>query len=155
MFNKPIAVLSSIAMLSFAGAAFAQTTPAEPGTKNINIPVTGLTYFDTGINGVTDAGSIRGAAAFGDMSKGEHSTWIRMPAGFKGAVHTHTYDFWVAVVSGVAVNTGVGGKDIILAPGSFWFQPAGKPHYTNCVSSVECVYFVNQNGAFDYNVVKR
>jgi len=85
---------------------------------------TGLTYFDTGINGVTDAGSVRGAAAFGDMSKGEHSTWIRMSAGFKGAVHTHTYDFWVAVVSGVAVNTDVGGKDIILAPGSFWFQTA-------------------------------
>jgi len=114
MFKKPIALLSSIAMLSFAGAASAQTAPAEPGTKNINTPVTSLTYFDTGINGVTDAGPILGAAAFGDMSKGEHSTWIRMPAGFAGAVHTHTYDFWVAVVSGVAVNTGVGGKDTAL-----------------------------------------
>ncbi len=153
MFHKTLTLLTFIAALACSGAAFAQTAPAKPGSENISTPVTDLTFFDTGINGVTDAGSILGASAFGDMTKGEHSTWIRMPARFNGAVHTHTYDFWVAVVSGVAVNTGVGGEDVTLPAGSFWFQPGGKPHYTNCISTVECVYFVSQNGTFDYNVV--
>lgn len=155
MFRTSIAVFCLVAISALSGAVSAQTKPATPGTENISTPVTELAYFDTGINGVTDAGSILGAAAFGDMTKGEHSTWIRMPAGFEGAVHTHTHDFWVAVVAGVAVNTGIGGQDITLSAGSFWFQPGGKPHYTNCISSVECVYFVNQNGAFDYNVVNK
>jgi len=129
--------------------------PAQPGTENVSVPNTDLDFFETGIFDVNGVGPILGAAAYGDMTKGEHSTFIRMPSGFKGAVHTHTHDFWVTVISGVAVNTAVNGKDIVLPSGSYWFQPGGKPHYTNCISSIECVYFVSQNGAFDYNVLTK
>jgi len=149
MFTKFTIMISVAASLAFTNVAFSQTAPAEPGVENINILATELEFFDTGIVGSTDVGPILAAAAFGDLAKGEHSTWIRIPAGFTGGVHTHAYDMWVAVVSGVAVNTGVGAEDVALPAGSFWFQPAGKPHYTNCISSVECVVFASQNGAFD------
>ncbi len=162
--KKPILKISSMMAIAMSGAfsiskahsdekALPPTAPANPGDENVSTPVTEHEFFETGIFDVNGVGPILGAAAYGNMFEGEHSSFIRMPAGFKGAVHTHSHDFWVTVISGVAVNTSVDGEDITLPAGSYWFQPGGKPHYTNCISTVECVYFVSQNGAFDYNVI--
>jgi len=159
MSMKTIAA-ASFAALSIIGVANAkpvkQSRPSTAAqaenapTTNVALPSTGLKFGSTGITDRNGYGPILAAPAYGDLTKGEHSTYIRMPAGFDGAAHIHTNDFWVAVVSGVAVNTAVGGEDVPLPPGSFWFQPGGKPHYTKCISQVECVFFVNQNGPFDY-----
>ena len=159
-FKRSIQMISSMMVLLGQQHAYADnhptppTEPAMPGEENISTPPSNHDFFDTGIFDVNGVGPILGAKAYGDLTQGEHSSFIRMPAGFKGAVHTHTHDFWVVVLSGVAVNTAVDGEDIVLPAGSYWFQPGGKPHYTNCISSVECVYFVSQNGAFDYNVLE-
>lgn len=151
--------MAAIASFSIgANGANARTSPRptteaqarNAPTSNVALPSTDLQFVDTGINDRNGYGPLRAAPAYGDMTSGEHSTYIRMPPGFDGAVHVHTYDFWVAVVSGVAVNTAAGGVDVQLPQGSFWFQPGGQPHYTKCVSQVECVFFVSQNGPFDY-----
>ena len=159
MTNASRLLMTAVAIAAFAAGAAQAKAPSRPATAaqaenaptaNVALPSTDLKFGSTGITDRNGYGPILGAAAYGDMTKGEHSTYIRMPAGFDGAVHIHTHDFWVAVISGVAVNTAVGGKDVPLAQGSFWFQPGGNPHYTKCISQVECVFFVNQNGPFDY-----
>lgn len=148
-----IAYLSAaIAAFIVAGSAIAKDAEmtAAAASPNVSLPVTELKWISTGIIAPNGVGPLQAAPALGDLSKGAHATFIKMPAGFVSAVHTHTHDFWVAVISGVAVNTAVGDKDISLPPGSYWFQPGGKPHVTKCISTTECIFFVSQKEKFDY-----
>lgn len=156
--------MAAIAIFALGASPASAQTSRRPATEaqahnapttNVALPSTDLHFQNTGINDRNGQGPILAAPAYGDMTRGEHGTYIRMPAGFDGAVHIHTHDFWVAVVSGVAVNTAVGGTDVPLPPGSFWFQPGGRPHYTKCISQVECVFFASQNGPFDYILANR
>jgi hypothetical protein len=73
-----------------------------------------------------------------------------MPAGFVSPIHTHTDDYWAVVISGVAVNSQVGGKELPLPAGSYWFQKGGERHITRCISPNECLLFISQDGKFDY-----
>lgn len=38
--------------------------------------------------------SYRLIPAYGDLRSGRHGTFVRMPAGFKSPVHTHTEDYF-------------------------------------------------------------
>jgi hypothetical protein len=73
-----------------------------------------------------------------------------MPAGFVSPLHTHTEDYWGVVISGVAVNGKPDSSDVQLPVGSYWFQKSGEPHITKCISPNECIFFISQNGKFDY-----
>ena len=135
-----VAVLSTISISAFA---------AENGQSSISTPVTQLKY---GATGVTDGahGELNAAVAFGDLAHGQHGTFIKMPAGFVSPLHTHTEDYWAVVISGVSVNGRPGSSDVQLPVGSYWFQKGGEPHITKCISPNECIFFVSQNGKFDY-----
>lgn len=146
---------AGVAAVSFAGISIAADTPTAStvAKPNIALPVTDLKFSPTSVFAPNGAGPLQAAPAFGDLAKGAHATFVKMPAGFVGAVHTHTDDFYAVVITGVAVNTAVGDKDVPLAAGSYWFQPGGKPHVTKCISATECIFFVNQSSKFDYLVV--
>ncbi len=38
-----------------------------------------------------------------------------------------------------------GSGDVPLPVGSCWFQKGGERHVTKCISSNECIFFINQN----------
>ncbi len=124
--------------------------PAASAMANVNKPVTELQWGATGVVAPNGAGSLQAAPAFGDLSKGEHATFIKMPTGFVSAPHIHSHDYYGVVITGVGANTAVGGKDVPLPPGSYWFQPGGKPHVTKCISTTECTFFIHQPAKFDY-----
>jgi beta-alanine degradation protein BauB len=109
-----------------------------------NLPVTGLKFFDTGI------GPLKAAPAHGDMQKGPHGTYVKMPAGWVSPPHTHTDDYWAVVVSGVGANGAPGATDVPLPAGSYWAQRGKEVHVTKCLSAVECIFFVSQSSKFDY-----
>jgi hypothetical protein len=134
------AVLACIAIAASA---------APSGKPSVNVPVTQLQYGPTG---VTDGvhGQLMVAPAFGDLAHGAHGTFVKMPSGFVSPIHIHTDDYWAVVVSGVGVNIPVGGTDVPLPVGSYWFQKGGERHITKCISSNECIFFINQPGKFDY-----
>ena len=133
----------------FCAVALVTIATAVAAAESVSTPVTQLRY---GATGVTDGvhGELNAAAAFGDLTHGQHGTFIKMPAGFISPLHTHTEDYWGVVISGVAVNGKPGSQDIQLPVGSYWFQKGGEPHITKCVSPNECVFFISQNGKFDY-----
>ncbi|MBI3561511.1 MAG: DUF4437 domain-containing protein [Gammaproteobacteria bacterium] len=141
-----------ITVLTFADGAIAapDKIPSDPTQLNINMPVTELHWGSTGVTAPNGTGTLQAAPAFGDLSKGEHGTFIKMPAGFVSAIHTHTQAYFGVVITGVGVNSAVGDKDIPLPPGSYWFQPGGKPHVTKCISTTECIFFIHQGDKFDY-----
>src|SRR5215475_12504424 len=119
-------------------------------TSSISQPVTELRYGPTGISDGVH-GELQAAPAYGDLSQGPHGTFIKMPAGYGGHVHTHSDDYWAVVVSGAMVNKKPDGPDVPLAAGSYYFQKGGEPHVTKCLSPNGCIFFVNQNGKFDYH----
>lgn len=117
--------------------------------SSVSTPVTALKYGPTGVSDGVH-GELNAAVAYGDLAHGAHGTFIKMPAGFVSHVHTHTEDYWGVVIEGVAVNGQPGSTDVPLPVGSYWFQKGGERHVTKCISPSECIFFISQNGKFDY-----
>lgn len=116
---------------------------------SVSVPVSEVKFFDTGV------GPLKAAPGFGDLTKGAHSTFVKLPAGFSSPLHTHTEDYYGVVITGVVANeVDDKAKDRPLAPGSYWFQKGKIPHVTKCLSANECVVFITQPGKFDYVNVK-
>lgn len=112
---------------------------------SVSVPVSDVKFFDTGV------GPLKAAPGFGDLSKGAHSTFVKLPAGFVSPLHTHTEDYYGVVITGVVSNeVDAVAKDRPLPPGSYWFQKGKAKHVTKCLSANECVVFITQPGKFDY-----
>ena len=133
-----------------AGTALSAAAAPE-GNPSVSTPVTTLQYGSTGVSDGVH-GELKAARAYGDLAHGPHGTFIRMPPGFVSNVHIHTEDYWGVVVSGVAVNGLPGSTDVPLPAGSYWFQKGGERHVTKCISPNECLFFISQQGKFDYVV---
>jgi len=119
-------------------------------TSSVSTPVTELDYGPTGLSDGVH-GELAAAPAYGDLANGPHGTFIKMPAGYVSPTHTHTDDYWAVVVSGVMVNKTPDGTDVPLPVGSYFLQKGGEPHVTKCISATECIFFISQNGKFDYH----
>jgi len=142
-FTLAMALTAALAGTALGAAA------APDGRPSISTPVTALQYSPTGVSDGVH-GELKAAPAYGDLGHGPHGTFIRMPAGFVSHVHIHTEDYWGVVISGVAVNGVPGSTDIALPVGSYWFQKGGERHVTKCISPNECLFFISQQGKFDY-----
>lgn len=149
MKNIPFRLLVVTAAFSATTMANAASSDGVSGSSSVNIPVTQLKYFDTGLGKESGVGTLQAAPAHGDMSKGAHGTLIKMPAGFISDIHIHTGEYWGVVISGVGVNGVPGSKDVPLPPGSYWSQKGGERHVTKCISSNECIFFISQSVKFD------
>lgn len=122
--------------------------PSIAASPSVSIPVTEIKYTETGI------GPIKVAPGYGDMTKGAHSNFVKIPGGFSSPPHIHTENYYAVVVNGVIGNGVEGAQDIPLPPGSYWFQKGNEKHVTKCLSSTECVFFVTQPGKFDFIMSK-
>lgn len=138
--------LAALALGVACGAARAQG-----GQPSVSKPVTQLQYGGTGVKDASGK-ELLASPAYGDLGKGPHGTFIRMPAGFVSHAHIHTGDYWGVVISGVAANGTPGSTDVPLPAGSYWFQKGGETHVTKCLSPNECLFFISQGGKFDYVV---
>ena len=137
------------AVLSLSAITVAASQNNILGGPSVNIPVTQLKYFDTGIGKQSGVGTLRAAPGHGDLKSGAHGTIIKMPAGFVSRIHSHTGEYWAVVISGVGVNGVPGSVDVPLPAGSYWSQKGGELHITKCISSNECIFFINQSVKFD------
>ena len=133
-----------------AGLALASVaTHAQSGSPSRSLPSTRMQFSPSGVKDAAGR-ELLISPAYGDLSKGPHGTFIRMPAGFSSVTHTHTGDYWGVVIAGVAANGKPGAPDVALPAGSYWFQKGGEDHVTKCLSGNECLFFVSQAGPFDY-----
>ena len=136
-----------LALLPLVAPLAVQAEVVHEG-NSVSIPADKIGFGATGVK--TDIGELYAGPAYGDLSKGKHGTFIKMPAHFVSDPHTHTEDYFAVVIQGVGANGPVGGADIPLPAGSYWFQRGEEPHVTKCLSDTDCLFFIVQPGKFDY-----
>ncbi|MBV1959476.1 MAG: DUF4437 domain-containing protein [Pseudomonadales bacterium] len=94
----------------------------------------------------------------GNRFKESYMTMVRLPAGLVSPAHTKTANMFGVMISGAMVHTVVGAgltEEIVLAKGSFYTIPKNVPHVSKCVSTVDCVTFLYQDGKFDFVPVSK
>jgi len=94
----------------------------------------------------------------GNRFKESYMTMVRLPAGLVSPAHTKTANMFGVMISGAMVHTVVGAdltEEIVLAEGSFYTIPKNVPHVSKCVSTVDCVTFLYQDGKFDFVPVSK
>ncbi|MFW6089077.1 MAG: DUF4437 domain-containing protein [Gemmatimonadota bacterium] len=132
------------------GTAEVSEVPAEvTSTANDPVPITAeeLEWFDLDPEG---APGVEVAMLWGDLSGDEFGAFFKLPAGFPGALHTHTHPMKLVIVSGTYVQQPEGSDAFRLGPGSYLMQPGGDyRHTTSCDPAEDCVFFVESDGAFD------
>ena len=137
--------LTHIIILTFMGfVSLSLTAHADKQRISKHLPAQQLKWFKTGV------GPMLAANAYGDMKKGAHGTFLKMPYGFSSPVHQHDNEYHAVVLSGTIVNSEIGEKDIRLIKGSYWFQIGQVKHVTKCVSKSGCLVFLSQPNYFNF-----
>jgi len=90
------------------------------------------------------------APLWGDSQSEPNGFLLKLKAGSEPFWHTHKNDYHGVVLAGTINNIESGTeppKD--LPVGSYWMQPAGNKHTTNCKAGADCVVYLHFEGAFD------
>jgi len=124
---------------------------AEP-VVNHYVPVDKLPWYREAPNIPAEL-----APLWGNRSKGEAGTYLRVPGGFEAPLHYHTADYWAIVVQGEWVHwvpsTGEG-RGIRLLPGAHWTQVKDQPHKDACLTATPCIIFLFNHDPYETKFVK-
>ncbi len=93
------------------------------------------------------------APLIGQRFEEPYMAMVQLPRGLVSPPHTKTANMFGVVISGAMVHSRVGADpaaETILPAGSFYKIPANLPHISKCVSAVDCVTFLYQDGKFDF-----
>ncbi len=82
------------------------------------------------------------AVLHGDPSQPNVDIFFKVPAGSNVPNHTHTSAERMVLVSGNLEVTYQGQAPIALAPGTYAYGPASKPHKAACADGAPCVLFI-------------
>jgi hypothetical protein len=97
----------ALAAFAFVTAPQAEDSPAYPplnGGKSVAKPASQYVFNDTGARGVNPKTGIKASNVWGDVKTGAHGTFFSFDPGFVSPVHTHTYDYYAVVITGVMEN---------------------------------------------------
>lgn len=137
---------SAVFIASSAAAAGASVEIGESGAQIINKPAAQLNWEMTGEG-------VQFAALQGDRFSEAYMAMVRLPAGLVSPAHIKSANMYGLVVSGTITHhaVDVGPDDeVALSAGSYYKIPAGLAHISKCVSDVDCVTFLYQDGGFDF-----
>lgn len=82
------------------------------------------------------------AVLHGDPAKDNVDIFFRVPAKSYIPPHRHTSAERMVLVAGELHVTYDGQETMVLAPGSYGYGPANRPHKGYCASAVPCVLFI-------------
>lgn len=140
-------ILAGVVCLLAAGQVLAQMA----SHKAIVMPAADMKWADM----VGGPPGIKISPLWGDYQKGAFGALIKFPAGADAALHTHTNDMRIVVVSGTFIHGPEGKTPIRLGPGSYLMQAGGDyRHTTGCDKASDCVIFADGKGKFDIHMVE-
>lgn len=96
------------------------------------------------------------ASVHGDMTSGEHLSFVRFPAGMKTVPHTHSTAYVGIVVKGNARHFDPESPEtmVSLPAGSHYVVPGEVVHVSECLPGSECIFAIHQHQAFDRKVAE-
>ena len=150
--NKKILTLTGIT-LGLAGLSFAAGFAVAKAAAK---PPELIPLADAKWTPLMKEGPLPAAAPIeGDMSKGAHFNYLKLPAGFVSPPHTHTSDYWAVLVQGKmthwapdAGETEAGAKQ--LGVGDLTHMPGKTVHISKCFPGADCIMVAVQKGKFDF-----
>jgi quercetin dioxygenase-like cupin family protein len=89
----------------------------------------------------------------GDPETGAFNAIVKIPAGMKIPLHTHSAHFNGVTLTDGIVHASQTGADKPLPKGSAWSQPANEAHIDECHSDTDCILLVFFDGAIDTHFV--
>lgn len=90
------------------------------------------------------------ATVWGDPKTGPSGMLMKLPPGNATFWHMHRHDYHGVVLAGTVDQLESGRESKDLPPGSYYFEPAGYKHTTNCkADGPECIVYVHFTGPFD------
>jgi quercetin dioxygenase-like cupin family protein len=89
----------------------------------------------------------------GDATKGRYAALIKFPVGLKVPLHYHRNNIKIVVIQGAYIYTPKGEAKQRFGSGSFVSYPGGDKHSTNSDESTETIFYLEQPGKFDLNVI--
>ena len=116
-----------------------------------NVPATDLAWE------ISEEG-VGFAPLMGDRFKEAYMTMVKLPAGLVSPPHVKSANMFGVVISGTITHLAVGADPVLEVPlseGAFYKVPAGVGHVSKCISDVDCVTFLYQDGKFDFVPVKQ
>ena len=90
------------------------------------------------------------ANLWGHLDKGAYGALIKLPAGMKNPLHTHSSDLKIVVLSGTFLYIPEDGTEQRLGPGSYLFEPGGTRHLSGTGDDGPCEVFQESSGKFDF-----
>lgn len=93
------------------------------------------------------------ATIWGNTATGPYGAFVKFPKNMQAPLHNHSSEMKIVVVKGAYVYTPEGGKAQRFGPGSFVSYPGGDRHATSSDENSESLFFVEQPGKFDLNVL--
>jgi anti-sigma factor ChrR (cupin superfamily) len=142
-----MALLSGLVVTGMLLAEEVESTDQPSAVSPTALPAEDLKWIELDPAG---APGVKVASLWGDHRTGPFGAIFRLPPGFSAALHTHTHDMKLIIVSGTYIQGPEGKPEFRLGPGSYLMQPGGGyRHTTRCDQASECVFFVESGGAFD------
>jgi len=112
-----------------------------------------ITIPSSELNWETTKEGVGFAPLQGDRFNEAYMAMVKLPAGLVSPPHIKSANMYGLVINGTISNIAVGADpstEIKLPSGSYYKIPAGLPHVSKCVSDVDCVTFLYQDGKFDF-----
>ncbi len=79
-----------------------------------------------------------------------NGTFLKLPTGFTGEIHSHGSAFRAVVIQGQAGHSLSGEIDVkTLQPGSYFGSEGETVHQVSCETGEECIIYVRTEGEFD------
>ena len=134
---------------AIAIGSVASSSPAIADPTIRTVPPDGLVWE------VTPEG-VAFAALDGNRFAEPYMAMVRLPAGTVSPPHVKTAAMFGVVLAGVMTHAPVGAglaetdAPAPLPSGAYYAVPAGLAHVSACISDVDCVTFLYQDGRFDF-----
>ena len=145
-----VSSLLATVVLAQAGEGKAKAAPKGAASKAVMWPAANVKWVDL----ADGPPGVKMADLWGDHTKGAYGALGKFPAGFTAALHTHSADMHIVVVSGTIIHGPEGKPEVRLPAGSYLKLPANYRHTTACDKASECVFFLEGGGKFDIKMVE-
>lgn len=140
--------ISCLALGALLAVACAQTE--QPNKEALHVDSRTATFTEM----VPPVPGVSGAVLWGDPATGPHGTFTKFAPGYSAALHTHTNDIHIVVVSGAYLYKPENSPEQRIAAGHFLFLPGGDRHSSGGDAKEGATFYQHSTGKFDLNFVK-